>query len=186
MIILLIGPSGSGKGTQAQLLAKKLHLPAISMGQLLRDEISSHSSLGQQVKSYLDQGLWAPSQLTFEVLKPVLDQHPEGFILDGFPRLLDQLKILEQHLQTHHKSIDKIFYLQVSDQESINRLLKRAQLLNRHDDTQAIIKQRLQSFHASVDPILDYAQQRGYLEQVNGERSIAAIHQDIISRLPQA
>lgn len=178
MIILIIGVSGSGKGTQAELLAKKLNLPAISMGELLRQEIHHNSKLGKQVADYLKQGKWVPSRLTFRILQPTLDHH-QNFILDGFPRLLDQLRLLENYLKLRHQSIDKIVYLSLSDQEAIHRLLKRA----RHDDTVQIIKQRLQSFHHHTRPILDYALSQGYLEEIDGDRPIAVIHQDALTRL---
>jgi adenylate kinase len=179
MIVLLIGPSGSGKGTQAELLAQKLHLPAISMGGLMRDEIKANSPLGQKVKKYYDRGLWVPAALTFEILKPTLEKCPAGFILDGFPRLLEQLQALENYLQNNQQQIDHLIYLKISDQEAVKRLMKRA----RGDDTEMVIRQRLKSFKDHTDPILDYVKESGYLMEVDGARSIAAIHQDIIERL---
>ena len=179
MIILMIGPSGSGKGTQAELLARKLDIPAISMGELLRQEIAAKSELGQKVEIYLAAGKWVPAELTWSVLRIELDKHPEGWVLDGFPRLVEQLMMLEEYLKLKAQRVDKIIYLKISDDEAVKRLLGRA----RHDDSEEIIRQRLKSFKETIEPILARVKQQGILEEVNGERPVEAIHQDIIARL---
>ena len=179
MIILMIGPSGSGKGTQAELLARKLDIPAISMGELLRQEIAAKSELGQKVEIYLAAGKWVPAELTWSVLRTELDKHPEGWVLDGFPRLVEQLMMLEAYLKLKAQQIDKIIYLKIADDEAIKRLSSRA----RHDDSEEIIRQRLKSFKETIEPILARVKQQGILEEVNGERPVEAIHQDIIARL---
>ena len=189
MIVLVIGPSGSGKGTQAELLAKKLGVPALSMGQLMRDEMQSNTDLGKKLSGYLSQGLFTPTELTLETLTPELEKHPGGFVLDGFPRRLENLTKLEEYLHNKNRKIDKIIYLKIADEEAVKRLTKRAEVdkqttgLARHDDTDEVIRQRLQSFHETIDPILPYAREKGYLEEVDGERSVEEIHQQIMARL---
>lgn len=181
MIVLLIGPSGSGKGTQARLLAEKLELPAISMGDLLRQEIEAKSELGQKVATYLVAGNWVPAELTFEILREKLDQYRDGWVLDGFPRLVEQLIMLEQYLQSKQQRIDKVVYLQVSEAEAIKRLLGRS----RNDDKREVIEQRLRSFQETIEPILARVKQQGILEEVDGEGSVKEIHKDIMRRISE-
>lgn len=173
MIVLLIGPSGSGKGTQAKLLAEKLKLPAISMGDLLRQEI--------KVATYLAAGKWVPAELTFEILREKLDQYRDGWVLDGFPRLVEQLIMLEEYLKSKQQQVDKIIYLKVGEAEAIKRLLGRS----RNDDKREVIEQRLKSFQETIEPILARVKQQGVLEEVDGERSVKEIHQDIMRRISE-
>lgn len=173
MIVLLIGPSGSGKGTQAKLLAEKLKLPAISMGDLLRQEI--------KVATYLAAGKWVPAELTFEILKEKLGQYRDGWVLDGFPRLVEQLIMLEEYLKSKQQQIDKIIYLKVGEAEAIKRLLGRS----RNDDKREVIAQRLKSFQDTIAPILARVKQQGVLEEVDGERSVKEIHEDIMRRISE-
>ena len=179
MIVLIIGASGSGKGTQAELLAKKLKVATISMGELLRQEIAAKSSLGQKVERYLAAGKWVPAELTWEILKVELGKQAMGFVLDGFPRLVEQLIMLEDYLKTKGQQINRVIYLQVGKDEAIKRLLGRS----RTDDQRQVIEQRLKSFAETIEPILARVKQQGILEKVNGERSVEAIHQDILARL---
>ena len=179
MIILIIGPSGSGKGTQAELLAKSFGLATISMGDLLRQEIDTRSELGQKVATYLAAGKWVPAELTWEILKEKLNRQREGFVLDGFPRLVEQLTMLEEYLRLKQQQINKVVYLQVSEAEAIKRLLGRS----RNDDKREVIEQRLRSFQETIEPILARVKQQGILAEVDGDRSIQAIHQDIVARL---
>lgn len=179
MIILIIGPSGSGKGTQTGLLAEKLAVPTISMGELMRKEIAKGSVWGQRAEKYVHRGLWVPAKLTLEVLRPELDKYPGGFVLDGFPRLIEQWDLLEEYLTSRRKRIDKIIYLELRDEEAVRRLLSRV----RTDDKREVIEQRLKSFKDTVEPILSRARQLGILEQVDGARPIEVIHQDIMARL---
>ncbi len=189
MIILIIGASGSGKGTQASLLAEKLGVPAVSMGDLLRQEIAQGSAAGKRAETYMKDGLWVPAELTFEILRPVLAKCEAGVVLDGFPRLIEQLHMLEKDLAKRQRQLDKVIYLKISDEEAVRRLLKRAEIDRqktgeaRHDDTEAVIRQRLQSFHETAEPILDEAKKKGVLEEVDGERPVEVIHEDILSRL---
>lgn len=181
MIILLIGPSGSGKGTQAELLAKSFGLATISMGDLLRQEIDTRSELGQKVATYLAAGKWVPAELTWEILKEKLNRQRGGFVLDGFPRLVEQLIMLEEYLKLKQQQIDKVVYLQVSEAEAIKRLLGRS----RNDDKREVIKQRLKSFQETIEPILAFVKQRGILAEVDGERSVKEIHEDIMRRISE-
>jgi len=181
MIVFIIGPSGSGKGTQAELLAKKLNLPAISMGNLLRQEIEARSELGQKVATYLAAGKWVPAELTWEILKRELDNQPDGWVVDGFPRLVEQLIMLEEYLKLKQQQVDKVIYLQVGEAEAIKRLLGRS----RNDDQREVIEQRLKSFQETIEPILARVKQQGILAAVDGDRSVKEIHEDIMRRISE-
>ena len=187
--ILIFGPSGSGKGTQAQLLSEKLGVPTLSMGELLRQAVAQKTPEGLEVRSFMDQGKWAPLELTLRVLFPALDKHKEGFILDGYPRQFDQIAPLEEFLKTKHQEVDKAIYLWVSDEEAAKRLVLRGQKdlaargKARSDEKPEVIQARLDSFHKTIDPILAYYEKYGKLLKIDGERPIEPIHQDIMAQV---
>lgn len=189
MNLIIIGPSGSGKGTQAELLSKKFNIPTISMGELFRQAYEQKTSAGIKAESYWGKGNWVPAELTFKVLQPALNQGEKGFVLDGFPRTIEQVPLLEKYLKERGKKIDRVIHLWVSDEEAVKRLLLRAEKdikrkgKARRDETEEVIRERLESYHQTVDPILDYYRQQGILEKVDGERPIEPIHQDIMKRL---
>jgi len=174
MNIVIMGPQGSGKSTQAELLAEHLNLPHLSTGVLFRDLAESDSPLAERVRGQLAGGHLVSDEDVMSVLGQVLAQpkHQCGFILDGFPRNL---------WQAEHAPFEVgcVFYLRVSDEESIERLKKRG----REDDTDELIRQRLSAYHAETEPVLDYYRRQGILEEVDGERSVEDIFTDILSRL---
>lgn len=189
MKIVIFGPSGSGKGTQAELLSKKLKIPTISMGELFRETYEKKTKDGIEAESYWGKGKWVPGKLTFKILKHALDKARKGFILDGYPRREDQIPYLEKYLKKRGEKIDWAILLWVSDEEAIKRLLLRAKKdvkakgKARPDETKEIIKLRLASYHKTVDPIIDYYRKKGILMEVDGERPIEAIFEDITARL---
>jgi len=189
MNIIIIGPSGSGKGTQAELLSKKFNILTISMGELIRQASEQKIPEGIKAESYWRKGNWVPAELTFKILQPALNQGKKGFILDGFPRTIEQISLLEKYLKEKGKKIDRVIHLWISDEEAVKRLLLRAKKdikrkgKARKDETEEIIRERLNSYHQTVDPILDYYRKKGILEKVDGERPIEPIHQDIMRRL---
>lgn len=176
MKIIVMGPQGSGKTTQAELLAKNLNLPHLQTGELYRRVAKEKSPLGIKVKELLDKGQLVPDKehnqlLEREVKKPL---YKNGFVLDGSPRTLSQAK--GQPFKT-----DKVFYLYVSDKENTKRLLKRG----RKDDTPELIAERLRIYHRETEPVLEYFRQQGILIEVDGERPIEVIYQDVMDRLKQ-
>lgn len=191
MNFIIFGPSGSGKGTQAELLSKKLKIPTVSMGKLFREAYEKKTPEGIKAESYWGKGNWVPGKLTFQVLKPALDKCPKGFILDGYPRRIDQVPPLERYLEKRGQSIDWAILLWISDKEAIKRLLLRAQKdikakgRARQDETKELVKARLVSYHQTVGPIIDYYRKKGILMEVDGERLIEVIYQDIMDRLEQ-
>jgi adenylate kinase len=174
MNIVILGPQGSGKSTQADLLSKKINLPHVSTGSIFRQIEHDPSDLGRCVKERLPKGLLVSDEDTFTVLAQVLSkpEYHQGVIIDGFPRNLYQA-------QRSPIKFDKAVYLKVSDETSIARLLKR----QREDDTLELIRERLEVYHRETEPVLDYYRQLGVLTEVNGEPSEQEIFSEILSKL---
>ena len=174
MRIFLIGPQGSGKSTQSKLLAEYLNLPFIETGEIFRELSTKESELGKKVGALLQAGEFIPDDLTTELIKNKLGDagYEQGFVMNGYPRNLNQLKKFDP-------GFDKVFYLKVSDDEVIKRLLERA----REDDTKELIEKRLADYHQLTEPILEYFKNSGILEEIDGARSIEKIQQDLRSRL---
>lgn len=187
-VIVILGPSGSGKGTQAQILSEKLNLPSLSMGQIMRDLISSSDTLGLEAKVYMDKGQWVPIEITIKALTNAVINLPNGFIIDGFPRLFDQIANLETIMKEIGAELGAVIHFDISDETSLARMVKRVKEEEasgkiRDDQKPEIMLQRLKSYHDTVEPILNYYQEQGVLERVNGEPSVEEIAIDIEKRL---
>jgi adenylate kinase len=199
MNILIIGPQGSGKGVQADLLSKVYSIPAISAGQLMREEAAAGTIIGEKIKSIINSGELIPGHIAIELLDQRIskDDCKKGFIIDGFPRKLDQGMKL-----TDRVHIDHLIFLEVPDDVSIERIAKRRVCpkcgkvfkdsstcpcggtpVQREDDKPEIIKRRLQIYHETITPILDWAKEKGFLRMVNGDQSIEAVHLSILDVL---
>lgn len=180
--LFIIGPSGCGKSTQAKLIAEKYHLTHLSMGQLLRDEINSGTNLGLQAKEYVNQGVWAPDDLVFDILKVNLDKiNNQDFIIDGFPRVLNQGKIIEYYLKKANKPISSLIHLDLTFEEIQKRREisgAKFQDQSRTDNTENTIAQRQKSYDDTINPILDYFQSIGKLYRVDGNRPVEPIFFD--------
>lgn len=186
MNIIILGPQGSGKGTQAKLLAKKLNLQHLSVGELLRQAAKRPTPKGKIIKNLLAKGILIPFETTLELLEPVLKKAVAGFILDGMPRNLRQAEHLSWFLQQIKQPIHHVIYLTLSSRSTYQRLLKRAKLEGRPDDTKEVIKKRLEIYHQETQPVIDYYRQQGLVTEINGEPDINTIHQSIISKLNPA
>lgn len=174
MKIIFLGSQGSGKSTQAKLLAQNLDLPYIEMGQLLRDRAKETDAEATVIRKALDTGNLVLDELAIKTLKRRLKNADcqNGYILDGYPRNYAQLR-------GYGESIDQVFYIKVSDQESLKRLLQRA----REDDTLVLLTKRLKLYHQKTKPLLACFKKEGVLEELDGERSIEAIAQDVAERV---
>lgn len=174
MKIVMMGPQGSGKSTQARLLAERLGVAHISTGSLFRQIAEEDSDLGLKVEKFLSEGKLVPDEETLEIVESFCDlpgcEH--GFVLDGFPRNLDQAQRFSQ-------PIDQAFYLKVSDSESVKRLTARG----RFDDTSELIRERLRAYHTETEPVLEYYRAKGLLTEIEGENSIEHIQQVIVEKL---
>ncbi len=188
--LVIIGPSGGGKGTQAKRIAQKYGLEHISMGKIFRREIRSASKIGIAAKEYVNKGEWVPTDLTLKLLSQELEKRNfENFILDGFPRLPDQPKALDKMLAEHNQDIDLVIHLKVSDEVIMARRRKAWEKgksfydQKRKDETEEAIRERLKSYHETIEPILEYYRQKDLLFNVNGERPIEPIFQDIVNQI---
>lgn len=189
MNLAIIGSSGSGKGTQAELLANKYHLVHISTGELFRKEYEKKSPEGMAAYRYWSVGRWVPDKETFALLKLFLDQAINGFILDGFPRTINQAEMLDLHLKEQKRTLDLAINLVVSPDEVVKRLVLRAEKdrvakgAARQDETEKVIRQRITSFKESVLPIFAYYQKDNRLIEVNGKGKVEDIFVDIVKKI---
>ena len=174
MKIIVIGPQGSGKSTQAKMLAEKLSLPYVEMGHLLREKSADTDTQAGKIRQALEVGNLVPDQITIQTLHQRLEKSDckNGFVLDGYPRNYVQLEGLPP-------GINKVFYIHVPDDVAIKRLIARG----RHDDSLNIITRRLELFHRETEPLLAYFRQEKITEEVDGGRNVEEIHQDVMSRL---
>ncbi len=183
--LFIIGPSGCGKSTQAKKIASKYNLTHLSMGDILRQEIELASQLGLQAKSYIDHGKWVPDDLVFDTLRPRLEaikQH--NFIVDGFPRVLNQGRIISHYLNLIGQEITLVIHLDVTFEEIVIRRQSAGnnfQDKSRTDNTPQAIASRQQSYQETIDPVLGYFGSINKLLRVNGNRPIEPIYEDICS-----
>ncbi len=177
MNLILFGPPGAGKGTQALKIAEKYQLMHISTGDILRAEIAAKSPLGVKVKAIMDRGELVSDDILVEILRSVMEKHRDvkGFIFDGFPRTVPQAEALDVMMKGEGMSLSCVVSLEVHDEEIITRLLKRAQELGRSDDTEEVIRKRLQVYNNQTKPLLEYYRGQGLLMQVYGIGEIGEI-----------
>ena len=164
MRVVLLGPPGAGKGTQAVRLAEKLGVPHISTGELFRHNISNGTALGVRAKQYMDAGELVPSDLTNALVDDRLGEEDVagGFILDGFPRTIDQAEALHDMLERRGLKLDAVLELRVPEEVLINRLMSRG----RADDTEDVIRNRFRVYRDETAPLLDYYENQHELKTV--------------------
>jgi len=179
--LVLFGPPGAGKGTQALKIAEKYRLLHISTGDILRAEIAKSSPLGLRVKSIIARGELVSDDILVDILRGVIEDHREvkGFIFDGFPRTIPQAEALKVMLKGEGQQVTGVVSLKVNDEELIKRLLNRALETGRSDDNEEVIRKRLQVYNSSTKPLLDYYREEGILNEVVGIGPIDVIFQDI-------
>jgi len=179
--LILFGPPGAGKGTQAVKIAETYGWKHVSTGDILRAEVSQGTSLGLKVKSVMDAGHLVSDELLIEIMESVFitNSAVKGFVLDGFPRTLNQAQELDQMLLKHGQEVTLVLALEVDEEELVTRLLKRAQDQGRKDDTEEVIKNRLVQYHHHTKPLIDYYIEKNLYQEVYGVGSI----EDIFSQL---
>lgn len=178
MKIILIGIQGSGKSTQGNLLSEKINIPYLSTGHILRKISREKTQEGRYIKEVLNSGTLLPDSKMLPIVEEYLnrDEYKKGYILDGFPRTVNQAKTFKQ-------SIDNVIYLDVSDREALWRLSFREDDDGREDETLAAVRKRIELFHKHTKPVLDFYREQKILIEVDGEQSIEAIHQEIVEKL---
>jgi adenylate kinase len=182
MRLLLIGAPGAGKGTQAELLAKRFGIAHISSGDLLRQHVRDQTSLGQVAKKYVDNGDLVPDSIVMDMLrKPVVAAAESGgYALDGFPRTVEQAEASFAVAQPLGVEVQAAVHLEVPREELVRRLLRRQR---GSDDTVAVIENRLQVYLDKTVPLLEYYAGREWMFSVNGAQPAEAVHEDIVTRL---
>jgi len=183
--IVLVGPQGSGKGTQASRIAEHYGIAAISTGDVFRQNVTDDSELGRQVKAIIEAGDLVSDALTFEVVRDRLGEPDAagGFLLDGFPRNLDQLGMLDTFLAQRNEPLTAVIELGVSRAVSIDRLTRRAFEQGRSDDTEEVISNRLAIFERETAPILEVYRDHGLVDSVDGVGSLDEVTERIIGAL---
>ncbi len=187
MNVLLLGPQGAGKGTQATRIAADYGLPHVSTGDMLRAAIAAGGELGRRVKPFLDAGELVPDELIVELIRERLAQPDasNGFVLDGFPRTMAQADALDAMLREIGRELDVVFELQLADEVAHERLLARALDEGRSDDTPEAISRRLAHYHAKTEPLVGHYRVKGNLVGIHADRSINEVFAEIQAALDQ-
>tara|TARA_B100000029_G_C17592278_1_gene962942 strand:+ start:2702 stop:3343 length:642 start_codon:yes stop_codon:yes gene_type:complete len=208
MKILLLGPPGGGKGTQAKLLVKKFNIPQISTGDILREHVKKETNLGLKAKEFMQNGELVPDNLILNMMEKRLKKNDcsRGYILDGFPRTTPQAEGLEKLLIKLNQNLDKVIVLEVDDKDIINRMsgrrvhmesgrvyhvkfnppknegvddLTNEKLVIRKDDRPETVERRLKIYHKTTKPLIDYYKSKNIVSYVNGNNKIEEIHKRI-------
>lgn len=175
MKLILFGPPGAGKGTQAKKISSHYNVPHLSTGNIFRYNIKNETELGKEVKSILDAGKLVPDETVVDLVVDELQKpgYDDGYILDGFPRTIPQAAALDKFLTSDDTHIDIFLTLSVPEEELINRILSRED--GRSDDTPEKIKTRLDVYYKETQPVLDYYKKQGIVKEINGMGSIDEI-----------
>ena len=186
MIVVLFGPPGSGKGTQAQRVASGLGVPHVATGDMLRAEVARGSALGREAEPIMASGHLIPDDLVVRIIEARLDEPDarNGALLDGFPRTVPQAQALDAMLRRNGRAVDKVLALQVSDAELRRRVQHRAEVEGRADDTMTAFTERLRVYRTETAPVLDYYRSAGTtIVEVDGVGAIDAVSERIATTL---
>ncbi|MFH1709885.1 MAG: adenylate kinase [bacterium] len=207
-VYVFAGPPGSGKGTQAKLLAPKLKVPHISLGDLLREAVRSASKVGEIAKGYLDAGKLVPDNVAIDVAEETVrkEECKSGFVIDGFPRTLEQAVLFDKLLESLKFNLKKVLYIDISQEEIIKRLAGRrscrkcgevyhltfnppkvegkcnvcgGELYQRRDDTDEVIKVRYEVYKKQTSPLMDFYAKTGKLVYINGAKGVAEVFEEV-------
>lgn len=181
MRIVLLGAPGSGKGTQAKLLVEKLNIPHVSTGDLFRAAIANKTPLGLAAKEVMDKGDLVADEITLGMLKERItqDDAKDGFILDGFPRNITQANMLENLLKELDMGLDHALLIQVDPDEVVARIAKRAEIEGRTDDTEEVVRNRLNVYAEQTAPVADFYQEQDIVTEILGKGSIEDVQERI-------
>jgi adenylate kinase len=185
--VLLLGPQGSGKGTQAKRISAEYGIPHVATGDMLRSAIAAETPLGLQVKPILDSGQLVSDELMTELIRERLDAEDarDGFILDGFPRTTAQADALDAMLREIGRELTIVFALQISDELCVQRLLRRAKEEGRADDTPETIARRLELYHHETEPLVEHYRTQGNLVSIHAEGTVNEVFAEIQAALEQ-
>src|SRR5438552_2393339 len=191
MRLVLLGPPGAGKGTQASKIATRLGIPQLSTGDMLREAVASRSTSGLRAKHIMDRGELVPDDVVVSVVTNRIEHSDtaNGFILDGFPRTVTQAEALDQELATRHIKLDAVLELEVDEDALLDRIRSRAEEAAnngeriRSDDNPEVFKTRLDVYRAQTAPVTEYYRSHGLLNTVDGLQSIDVVTQDLAAAL---
>ncbi len=212
MRAILLGPPGAGKGTQAETIVNEFKVPHVSTGDMFRKNIKEETELGKKLKAYLDKGMLVPDELTVEIVKDRLlqDDCKNGFLLDGFPRTLEQADALDKVLSEMGTKLDRVINIQVDPKLLVDRAVGRrickdcgqtyhlvfnkptkegicdkcgGELYQRKDDTEETVANRINVYQEQTQPLIEYYTKKGIILDINGEQPIDKVGSDIISNL---
>jgi adenylate kinase len=185
--LLIVGPQGSGKGTQGIRIAQAFGIPAVSTGDVFRSAVAAGSELGEQVKAVIEAGHLVPDELTSAVVRDRLadPDTASGFLLDGYPRNIAQVRDLDAFLEGRDEELDAVIELVVPREESIDRLSRRAKEQGRTDDTEEVIANRLAIYERETAPILGVYHSRGIVDEVEGVGTLDEVTERVIASLEQ-
>jgi adenylate kinase len=186
MRVLMVAPPGAGKGTQGTLIAAHFSIPHIATGELLRHHVAQRTALGRAVRAYVDRGELVPDQIVLDMVREALvsaKAEASGYVLDGIPRNMQQARALYATGRELAMTADVALNLQADDAEVTRRLLARAAIEHRSDDTAEVIAQRLALYHEVTAPILDWYSERGILVSIDAMRSTHEVGREILAAL---
>jgi adenylate kinase len=215
MRLILLGPPGAGKGTQAESLSATLGIPHISTGDMFREAVAAGTPLGKEAKSYMDAGKLVPDQVTIGIVRDRLNRSDarSGFVLDGFPRTVPQAEALDEILDDLSEKIDAVVCIDVPEDRLVRRLSRRrvcrdcgaiyhleskppgpdgrctacgGELYQRDDDTEETVRRRLEVYRLQTEPLIRYYQKRDLLRTVSGDQDIASVNRDTLTALGRA
>ena len=183
--LLLIGPPGAGKGTQAAKLAEAFNIPAISTGDIFRENVKNETELGTQAKAFMDRGEYVPDSLTNALVRDRLTwaDAENGFLLDGYPRTNDQVEELDSILSDAGHSLNAVVLITADTDEVVRRLLNRAAEQGRADDTEDVIRRRLEVYAEQTAPLIDVYSKRNLVIEVDGLGAVAEVTSRILEAL---
>ncbi|WP_124054083.1 adenylate kinase [Arcanobacterium ihumii] len=182
---VMVGPPGAGKGTQAKVLTEKLNIANISTGAIFRSHIAEQTELGKLAASYIDNGNLVPDEVTDALVRDRLNQDDveQGFLLDGYPRNLHQVEALDAILAERGEKLNAVIELSIPDEDIVGRLLYRAEVEDRADDTEEVIRHRIDVYHSATAPLTDVYRQRGILLTVDGTGQIDEVLDRLVREL---
>ncbi|MDP2775277.1 MAG: adenylate kinase [Nocardioides sp.] len=191
MRLIIMGPPGAGKGTQAKFVAEHFKIPAISTGDIFRANVTSGTELGLKAKQYMDAGDYVPDEVTNAMVRNRIDEPDaeSGFLLDGYPRTLSQVEELDGMIKFTGHELDVVLVLTVDQDEIVQRLLQRAEIEGRADDTEDVIRRRQELYTEQTEPLIEVYRSRGILVELDGMGEVDDVTQrifDALDDIPQS
>ena len=182
MKLILFGPPGAGKGTQANFIAQKYNVAHISTGDVLREAVKNQTEVGLHAKSFMDKGELVPDSVVIEIIKQKLASlNDMKFMLDGFPRTVPQAEALDEMLAELGVKLDVVVFLDVDDEEVVQRIMKRQELENRQDDSEDVVRNRLNIYREQTSPLGEFYSNKGILKKIDGIGTV----EDISGRIDE-